>query len=170
MRQIGSSIVLALSTLFFIAISPAQQTSTTSVPNLIRYNGTLKDVQGTASVPSTTVGVTFAIYKQQDGGAPIWQEIQNVSPDANGQYYVLLGSTKSEGVPAELFSDQEQRWLSVQAEGQPEQTRVLMVSVPYAFRAHEAETLGGLPVSAFVQANPGGVPGIAAKAPPDATA
>ena len=28
------------------------------------------------------------------------------------------------------------------------------MSVPYAFKAHEAETLGGLPASAFVQAAP----------------
>src|ERR1019366_4724149 len=60
-------------------------------------------------------------------------------------------STKTEGVAAELFSDQEQRWLGVEVQGQPEQARVLLVSVPYAFRAHEAETLGGLPASAFAQ-------------------
>ncbi len=170
MRRIGLSTVLALSTLLFISVSSAQQTSTTSVPNLIRYNGTLKDMQGTASIPFTAVGVTFAIYKQQDGGAPLWQETQNVTPDANGQYNVMLGSTKSEGVPADLFSDQDQRWLGVKVEGQPEQARVLMVSVPYAFRAHEAETLGGLPASAFVQANPANVPGTAANAPTNAAA
>jgi hypothetical protein len=92
MRRIGLSTVLALSTLLFISVSSAQQTSTTSVPNLIRYNGTLKDMQGTASIPFTAVGVTFAIYKQRDGGAPLWQETQNVTPDANGQYNVMLGS------------------------------------------------------------------------------
>ena len=31
---------------------------------------------------------------------------------------------------------------------------MLLVSVPYAFKAHEAETLGGLPASAFVKAPP----------------
>lgn len=40
-----------------------------------------------------------------------------------------------------------------------------MVSVPYAFRAHEAETLGGLPASAFVQTNSGVVPPDAPNAP-----
>ena len=168
MRRTGLSTVLALSILWFISVSSAQQTSTNYVPNLIRYNGTLKDMQGTASIPPTAVGITFAIYKQQDGGAPLWQETQNVIPDANGQYNVMLGSTKSEGVPADLFSDQDQRWLGVKIEGQPEQARVLMVSVPYAFRAHEAETLGGLPASAFVQVNPGGVPGSAVNAPTNA--
>ncbi len=138
-------------TCLLASTSFAQQPTLSSVPNLIRYSGTLKDVRAeTAS--SAPVGVTFAIYKQQDGGAPIWQETQNVTPDANGQYTVLLGSTTAAGVPDDLFSQQEQRWLGIQLQGEAEQPRVLMVSVPYAFKAHDAETLGGLPASAFVRA------------------
>jgi len=155
MRRFSTNIVLALCTLLFVSISLAQQTSTTDVPNLIRYSGTLKDAQG--AVPSgTPLGVTFAIYKQQDGGAAVWQETQNVTPDASGQYSVILGSTTAAGLPGDLFSQQEQRWLGVQVQGEAEQTRVLLVSVPYAFKAHEAETLGGLPPSAFVKAPPSG--------------
>ena len=63
------------------------------------------------------------------------------------------GSTTATGLPGDLFSQQEQRWLGVQVQGEPEQPRVLMVSVPYAFKAHEAETLGGRSVSDFVLAN-----------------
>ncbi len=172
MRRTALSI--AVFTLALIAFVSAQQTATTTttVPNLIRYTGTLKDSPGATSVP-TTVGITFAIYKQQDGGAPIWQETQNVTPDANGQYTVLLGTTTATGLPNDLFSQDEQRWLGIQLQGEAEQPRVLMVSVPYAFKAHEAETLGGLPASAFVKAPatdgsgsasngvPGSTPGIA---------
>ena len=61
--------------------------------------------------------MTFAIYKQQDGGAPIWMETQNVASDATGNYSVLLGSTTATGLPADLFSQQEQRWLGVQVRG-----------------------------------------------------
>lgn len=96
--------------------------------------------------------MTFAVYKQQDGGAPVWMETQNVTLDASGNYSVLLGSTIATGLPADLFSQEEQRWLGVQVEGQAEQPRVLLVSVPYAFKAHEAETLGGKSVSDFVLA------------------
>jgi hypothetical protein len=153
MRRFRTTIALALATLLLISVSSAQQTSTTAVPNLIRYSGTLKDAQG--AVPSgTPLGVTFAIYKQQDGGAAVWQETQNVTLEANGQYSVVLGSTTATGLPDDLFSQQEQRWLGVQVQGQAEQARVLLVSVPYAFKAHEAETLGGLPPSAFVKAAP----------------
>jgi hypothetical protein len=161
MRHLKSVIVLALCTLTLNSVGAAQQAATTSVPNLIRYSGTLKDAQGVAPV---AVGVTFAIYKQQDGGAPVWMETQNVTPDVAGQYSVVLGSTTAGGLPDDLFSQQEQRWLGVQVEGQAEQPRVLLVSVPYAFRAHEAETLGGLPASAFMPANPSGLPATAAKA------
>ncbi len=158
MHRFSTAGVIALVTLLFLSISSAQQTATTAVPNLIRYSGTLKDAQG--AVPSgTPLGVTFAIYKQQDGGAAVWQETQNVTPEANGQYSVLLGSTTAAGLPGDLFSQQEQRWLGVQVQGQEEQARVLLVSVPYAFKAHEAETLGGLPASAFVQAATSGATG-----------
>ena len=151
MRRVITAFALAFSTLLLASLLPAQQTATTTVPNLIRYSGTLKDVQDT--VPGTTVGVTFAIYKLQEGGAAVWQETQNVSVDASGQYSVVLGSTTSTGLPGDLFSQQEQRWLGVQVQGQTEQPRVLMVSVPYAFKAHEAETLGGKSVSDFVLAS-----------------
>jgi hypothetical protein len=150
------TLAIAISTLLFVSICSAQQTATTSVPNLIRYSGTLKDAQGAAPSSSTAVGVTFSIYKQQDGGASVWMETQNVTPEANGQYSVILGSTTATGLPDDLFSQQEQRWLGVQVQGEAEQARVLLVSVPYAFKAHEAETLGGLPASAFVKAPPSG--------------
>ena len=145
------AIAIVLSALLLVAITSAQQAPTTSVPNLIRYGGTLKDAQG-APLSSSTLGATFAIYSQQDGGAPIWMETQNVTTDAAGNYSVLLGSTTATGLPGDLFSQQEQRWLGVQIQGQAEQPRVLMVSVPYAFKAHEAETLGGKTVSDFVLA------------------
>lgn len=136
-----------------IAVSPAQQAPTTAVPNLINYSGTLA-LSNNVGMPAKTVGVTFAIYRQQDGGAPIWLETQNVTPDSTGRYTVLLGSTKADGIPADLFSTQEQRWLGVQMQGQAEQPRVLLVSVPYAMKAADAETVGGLPASAFVLATP----------------
>jgi len=152
MRRL-TSISVVLSTLLLISTISAQQPAGTAVPNFIRYGGTLKDVQGKAPASATTLGVTFSIYKQQDGGAPVWMETQNVTTDASGNYSVLLGSTSAAGLPADLFSQEEQRWLGVQVQGQAEQPRVLLVSVPYAFKAHEAETLGGKSVSDFVLAN-----------------
>ena len=69
---------------------------------------------------------------------------------------VLVGATRPEGLPLDLFSTDEARWLGVQANlpGEEEQPRVLLVSVPYALKAADAETLGGKPASACVLADP----------------
>src|SRR5205814_2542101 len=77
-------------------------------------------------------------------------ETQNISVSGDGHFSVLLGATKEQGVPAELFTSGEARWLGIQAEREPEQPRVLLVSVPYALKAQEAEMLAGKPASQFV--------------------
>ena len=132
------------------------------VPRLVKFAGVLKDELG--KVRTGLVGVTFAVYKEQEGGAALWLETQNVELDEQGRYTVLLGSTKSEGLPLELFAAGEPRWLGVQVNlpKELEQPRVLLVSVPYALKAADAETLGGKPLSSFVLATPvsGGVVGV----------
>ncbi|MGO9124804.1 MAG: tail fiber domain-containing protein [Terriglobales bacterium] len=75
-----------------------------------------------------------------------------MQPDKTGHYTVLLGSTTSQGLPASIFTSGEAHWLGVQVQGQEEQLRVLLVSAPYALKAGDAETVGGLPPSAFVLA------------------
>jgi hypothetical protein len=67
---------------------------------------------------------------------------------------VQLGITKSNGVPTTLFSTREARWLGAQIAQQPEQPRVLLISVPYALRAGDAKTVEGLSPSVFVLAPP----------------
>jgi len=134
--------------------APSELVPTLTVPRLIKFAGTLKDAQGKPL--SNTVGLTFAIYKDQEGGAPLWLETQNAQLEEQGHYSVLLGATKSEGLPLELFSSGEPRWLGVlvQLPGEVEAPRVLLVSVPYALKAADADTLGGIPASAFVLAAP----------------
>jgi hypothetical protein len=126
--------------------------SCSSVPRLIRFTGVLLDSAGHPR--SGTVGVAFSVYSQATGGTPLWQETQNVSLDAQGHYGVLLGMTKTEGMPVEVFSSPESRWLGVwpQLDGEQEHSRVVLVSVPYALKAADTETLQGLPASAFVRA------------------
>lgn len=130
-------------------VSSAQQ-SAAVVPTLVKYSGTLAGVDGK---PLTSImGVTFRLYKDEQGGAPLWVETQNVTPDQAGRYSVMLGSTRGEGLPTDLFASGEARWLAVQIQGQAEQPRVLLLSVPYALKAGDAATLGGLPPSAFALA------------------
>jgi hypothetical protein len=124
------------------------QASQASLPRLVKFSGTVKDTAG-----RPLMGITFALYKEQEGGAALWMETQNVKPDEKGNYTVLLGAESVHGVPEELFVSGEARWLGVQPERQAELPRVLLVSVPYALKAGDAETLGGLPPSAFLGAS-----------------
>jgi hypothetical protein len=79
-------------------------------------------------------------------------ETQNVELDENGIYTVLLGSSSNEGLPLDLFASGEARWLGLQVQGQAEQPRVLLVAVPYALRAEEAQRLAGREASEFLLA------------------
>jgi hypothetical protein len=132
----------------------AQTSTPSSLPHLIKYSGVLKDAD--RHTGGGTVGVIFAIYDKEDSVAPVWLETQSVTADESGHYNALLGSTKSEGLPASIFSSGEARWIGVTAEGAAEQQRTLLVSVPYALKAADADTLGGKPLSAFVLANASG--------------
>jgi len=159
-----------------IPTAPGAVDASSAVPRLINYSGVLTDFNGKPLIEVT--GVTFLLYKDRQGGAPLWLETQNVTPDNNGRYTVTLGATTIEGLPTDMFGSGEARWLGVQAERKPEQPRVLLVSVPYALKAGDAQTLGGLPVNAFALArtpagsetSPGSTTNIIASASPVSTA
>ena len=133
----------------------ASAPKTGAVPNVIRFSGSFRPSNGMPAQPLESV--TLAVYSEQTGGTPLWQETQNVAVDGEGKYSVLMGSTQNDGVPLDLLSAGEPRWLGVQFNrpGEAEQPRVLMASVPYALKASDAETLGGKPASAYLLAPSG---------------
>ncbi len=94
---------------------------------------------------SGETAVTFLVFKNQTGGEPLFAETQAVNPDANGHYKSSSARPWQMGLPVDLFATGEARWLEVQAAGQAPQPRVLMASVPYALKAADSATLGGLP-------------------------
>jgi hypothetical protein len=125
-----------------------------TVPRVIGVNGTLRNRAGQ---PLTgVVGVEFAMYRESQGGAPIWMETQNLQLDEQGRYGALVGAMQSGGLALQLFASNEPRWLGVRANvpGEEEQPRVLLASVPYALKAADADTIGGKPASAFVLREP----------------
>jgi len=132
-------------------ISPAAG----QVPPLIQFTNVATDQGG--NTLSGVVDLTFTLYAAQQGGQPLWTETQNNVPlDVTGHYSVQLGITKPNGVPPTLFTSGQARWLGVRIGEQAEQPRVLLLSVPYALKAGDAATIGGLPPSAFVLATPPG--------------
>jgi len=147
-------IYLVISLLGSSLVAQQQPTSASvaaTVPRLVNFSGRTADLQGKPI--SGIAGVTFAIYKDQYEGAPLWLETQNVQADTKGNYTVQLGATKPDGLPLDLFSSGDARWLGVTVNGGQQQPRVLLLSVPYALKAADAETIGGLPPSAFALAN-----------------
>src|SRR5215469_6052161 len=148
-------VLSAILLLFCCSISQAQQPvatdTTVVVPPLANFSGVLTESNGKLITVETPV--TFMLYKESQGGSPLWMESQNVKPDSTGHYSVMLGATTSQGLPAEIFVAGQAHWLAVHVQGQEEEPRVLLVSAPYALKAGDAETIGGLPPSAFVLAN-----------------
>lgn len=80
MKQVLVGMVLCM-TLLISLFAQARQSAATAaatavVPTLVRYGGALNDINGK---PLTTItGVTFLLYKDEQGGAPLWMETQNV--------------------------------------------------------------------------------------------
>jgi len=114
MKPTHISIAILLVYVFLVPTLSAQTSASTAaeVPRLITFSGTLLDSQEKPVIGPA--GVTFALYGQQSGGAALWLETQNVKPDGNGNYTVLLGANSANGVPSELFTSAEARWLGIQ--------------------------------------------------------
>jgi hypothetical protein len=93
------------------------------------------------------LSVTFSIYPDQQSAPALWTETQVVQITAE-KYSVMLGSTSATGLPSEIFSADQAHWLGVQVNGA--EKRFLLVSVPYAMKAVNADQLGGLPFSEYV--------------------
>jgi hypothetical protein len=152
MRQIHRVGVVSLALFVGCLLGRAQQATgtgpSTVVPAWVNFSGVLTGVN--AKPLTATEGITFYLYKDAQGGTPLWMETQNVQLDKTGHYKVMLGSSSSEGIPADIFISGEARWLGVQPQGQEEQARVMLLAVPYALKAADAETVGGKPASAFM--------------------
>jgi len=107
MKQLTLSstlLILLLSAWWSQAQSAGSQQA--RVPPLVNFSGRLTDVNGK---PLTgLVGVTFLLYKDQQGGAPVWLETQNVTPDKNGRYTVT-----QIGLPSNTSSNFSTRTLIV---------------------------------------------------------
>lgn len=126
----------------------------TAVPRLFWFSGTFHPAEGSSAAPVESV--TLSVYRDETGGEPIWQETQNVVIGSGGNFNVLVGSATPDGLPVDLFTEGQPRWLGVRfvRSGEREQPRLQLASVPYALKAYDADTLGGKPASAYLLATP----------------
>lgn len=129
-------------------LAGAQPAPTT---RLIPYAGTAVDAAG--SPLGGQVTLTFELYETEDGGEPLWRERQRVTTDERGRYLIYLGAVRA--LPQIAFSQERARWLAVTVDGRA-LPRVMLVAVPYALRAADADTLGGQPAASFVRSRADG--------------
>ncbi len=113
-----------------------------AVPRLVKFSGVL-DVQGESSRQ-----VTFSVFGDQ--GSALWSETQTVAVSSDGKFTVTLGATQKQGIPQDIFASGEARWLEVREQGAERAQRLLMVSVPYALKAEDAERFAGRSINDFV--------------------
>ncbi len=135
---------------FAIAATPAhaQSPTVTSVPRIVRVTSTFHPADG--KPPAAVETMTLSIYAEETGGVPLWQETQTVSVNPDGRFTLLLGSTRPEGLPLDLFASGEPRWLAIHVErpgeGEPGRIRLLLLNAvttsPAA--ANTADMLGPL--------------------------
>ena len=156
MRLSALGVALVFSVLLVPGTVVAQPVSgvEASVPRVMQFTGTFRPANGQPPAPVEIV--TFAIYADETGGTALWQETQNVTVASGGEYTVVLGATNPDGLPLDVFASGQAHWLGVHVEraGESEQARIRIMSVPYALRTADADTLGGKPASAYVLAEP----------------
>ncbi len=100
-----------------------------AVPQLINFQGVLKDGSGNP-VADGNYSVTFTVYDAAAGGNAFWAETTSVTT-TNGLFTVLLGSTNP--VPDSVFHDTT-RFLGVKVGADPEMTpRQQFSSVGYGY-------------------------------------
>lgn len=121
-----------------------------AVPPYINFQGVLKDNSG--NLLTGSYSIKFSIYNGAAGGSDIWHETQTVSVEG-GLYNVQLGSATALGDSA--FSDGATKYLGITVGADTEMSpRVVLVSVPYAYRAAVADSTGGVSAEGFVQLGP----------------
>ena len=132
------AVVLSLASIAFtsLVLARPQSQSSFAVPGTMTHQGFLVE-NGTPV--NSTVALKFGVYSASSGGSPLWEETHNSVAVADGYYAVVLGSQTP--LTAGLFSSAT-RYLQVSANtggGYVDLPRQVLSSVPYAFKASQAD-------------------------------
>jgi hypothetical protein len=128
-----------------------------AVPRVINYQARLTD-SGGAPV-KTAVTLTFTFWDSESGGAQLgggYSDSKLVQPDANGVVSTQVGEDPGNPIPASVFAGTAV-WLRAMLGAQEIVPRMRISTVGYAFRAADADAVGGVPgaaIAAIVDAFP----------------
>jgi hypothetical protein len=77
-----------------------------------------------------TIGLILSIYREPEGGSPLWQEVQNLEADKLGDFSIVAGSGTIDEVAAEIRATKKPLWLgqTVLLPGQSERRRIPLSS------------------------------------------
>lgn len=107
------------------------------VPSTFDYQGYLADASGAPL--DETANMTFVLYNVRTGGTSLWAMNQDV-PVSQGLFPVALGGDNA-ALPPQIFDGQ--LYLEVTVNGETLKPRRPLHSSPFAFKARDADTIGG---------------------------
>jgi len=162
LRDILVLLAVGAAALGLVSVLPAQELSSSALPGNALADNARSASKASVIPPAMrfsgiaanragdTVEATFSIYSVPEGGEPLWSETQRLAIAADGKYAVLLGAASQTGLPPQLFAAGQSRWVGVSIERAPELPRTPLVAVPYAMKAADADTVGGLTAADLV--------------------
>jgi hypothetical protein len=107
------------------------------VPQKLGYQGKLLKLDGTPE--NGSVSMTFTLFDAASGGTNLWSETRSVTV-VNGFFAVFLGDQTT--LPYSVMSGAE-RHLEISVGGSALTPRQRVTSVAYAYKARDADTVGG---------------------------
>jgi hypothetical protein len=126
--------------------------STPTAPNkYLSFQGRLTNNLGN---PITVAkDITFKLYTASSGGTTLWDSTAcSITPDSDGIFSTLLGSTCGGAINSTVFSENASVWVGVTVAGDAEATpRIQIATVAYALNS---ETLQGFPLGTAVSTVP----------------
>ena len=136
----GSSLAHALAfTALALASGGAPSAAAAAVPGQVSFQGLLLDSGGAPL--NGSVDLVFRLFDSSSGGTELWTESHAGTSVLDGVYDVTLGATTP--LTQTLLSGGS-LWLEIEADGEALTPRERLLAVPYALRAAEAESVGGL--------------------------
>lgn len=112
-------------------------------PNrFLSFQGRLTDDLGNPETVATNM--VFQLYSVSSGGSALWNSgTCSITPDQDGIFSTLLGSSCGAEIASSVFSENADIWLGVTVAGDAEATpRIQIATVAYALNS---ETLQGFP-------------------------
>jgi hypothetical protein len=130
--------VLSLIFIVLASFTAQAQTTDTSVPPLINYQGLLADANGNPLIG--TKKLTFNIYDAASGGNLIWgPQVFDGVPLIGGKFNVILGSTDTAGRMITSAFSSKNRYLGIKVDSNTEiAPRQQVLSTPFAIQAENA--------------------------------